>query len=383
MMQNCFIYPGSIIELQFILHELRFKKIFIVTGKQSYIQCGAKDKIETLVKGYDVTYFAEFHANPNLDDVLKGIQLFKKSRAEAILAVGGGSAIDMAKLINYYHNAEFESVNVGNITNENFNPKPLICIPTTAGSGSEATHFAVMYINDQKFSIADEKMIPQFVIIDTEFHYSQSPYQKAVSGVDALSQSIESIWSLRSTNESLSYSKTALKLIWENLHSTVKNGDELSHLKVAIGANLAGRAINISKTTAPHALSYGFTSIYGIPHGHAVALFLPFFLHYHNNLSETNCVYENDFFKVKEKIAEISSIINCEADRVYFEVYRWLKKLNIEIDFQRLNISFAEFEKAIKGLSLERLSNNPGIIYEKDFRKIYVFNNSLTNGELH
>jgi len=361
-MQNISIYPGAILELQSILRHKNPKKIFLVTGKESYIKCGASEKLSWLNKFYDVIHFFEFESNPSSIDVEQGVKIFNKEKCDLIISVGGGSPIDMAKLINYFHGHDNESLDRDNLKNAEFKPIPHICIPTTAGSGSESTHFAVMYIGNEKFSIAHENLVPEIAIIDPELHYSQTPYQKAVSGADALAQAIESLWSIKSTIESRSYSEKALELVWHNLPSAVHQGDKLAHLNLAVGANLAGRAINIAKTTAPHALAYSFTKFYNIPHGHAVSLTLPYFLEFNLNdyLSESNYLTILRNFYQGESPKKIREIL-----------FKYYDNLGLEPNFAKISkAKKVDKNLILDSVNLERLHNNPISISNEDIRGV-------------
>ena len=243
--------------------------------------------MKSILKNYNCTLFSDFEQNPKIEDVEKGVNVFNKNRCDLIIAVGGGSVIDIGKLINFFSkkNKPFTSLFKSVLNKED--KYSFVAIPTTAGAGSEATHFAVVYANKLKYSIADNNLLPEMVLIDHSFLKSQSKYQMVVSGLDAFCQGIESFWSVNSSKESVSYSKKAISLSWSNLNKAVKGEDVLDDLAKA--AYFAGKAINLTKTTGPHALSYGFTTNFGIPHGHAVALFLPFFIDFNKNINlETN-----------------------------------------------------------------------------------------------
>lgn len=355
-MQNIIIYPGASIELQCLLKELNKKRIFLVTGKNSFKASGAQAIIEKNLSNHDVTHFQDFQQNPDWKDVQKGIMYFNHSKPELILAVGGGSVIDMAKLINYYYNCDLNLINENNTNNPNFKPLPYICMPTTAGSGSEATHFAVMYINNKKFSIAHQKLIPNYAIIDPILHYSQTPYQKAVSGVDALAHAIESFWNIQSTEESRLYSEIALDLIWHNLPKAVHENDEIAHLKLAVGSYLAGKAINIAKTTAPHALSYMITKLYNIPHGHAVTLTLPQFFLF--NLSD-NKLKENKVHIIDPK--QIYDILGCKnINEGKIKLEKLFANIGLECKLSKLGaLNKEDILIIVNSVNDERMKNNP------------------------
>ena len=363
-MQNNAIYPGAILELQTTLMHLKKYKVFLVTGKKSFESCGAKEKIQWLFDSCEVTHFYDFQTNPDSKDVINGVQLFNQTKCEIIVSVGGGSVIDMAKLINYYHKAGIKTIEESNIKNDNPELVTHISLPTTAGSGAEATHFAVMYIGNTKYSIAHTKLIPDYAIIDPELHYSQTPYQKAVSGADALAQAIESFWSVLSTEESRLYSEKALELVWNNLPDVVHKGDNLAHLNMAVGANLAGRAINIAKTTAPHALAYGFTKYAGLPHGHAVALTLPYFQKAHSQINDKNCNDPRGTKHIDSIFARIKDIF--KTNNSEHALKDFFNEINLDVDIRSLNLSKEILLTIIENINTQRLANNPLKINKKE-----------------
>ena len=140
----------------------------------------------------------------------KGFLLCKSQCPNIILAVGGGSALDMAKLIRYHIYKETDSY------------IPLVVIPTTAGTGAETTHFSVCYINGEKQSIADSAMLPDYAFVCSELTSHNDAYLTACTGFDAVAQAIESYWSVNSTDESRSYSLKALGLLWKQLPLLMK-----------------------------------------------------------------------------------------------------------------------------------------------------------------
>lgn len=202
--------------------------------------------------------FSDFTSNPLYEEVEAGIKVFEKNKCDFIVAIGGGSCIDTAKGIKYYSHADI----------------PIMAVPTTSGTGSEATHFAVIYKNGEKHSLADERLLPNYVILQPDVLKKLPLYQKKCTMLDALCQAIESWWSRKATVQSIEYSKQAIGLILDNMKNYLKNEDE-GNKNMLIASNLAGKAINITTTTAPHAMSYKLTSLYGLPHGHAVAICLP------------------------------------------------------------------------------------------------------------
>lgn len=338
-----------------ILSLYKNKRIFVVHGKKSYDSCGAKkifnDAFEKLnCKIYEHSDFSE---NPKWEEI-KAIQAtYNKFNPNLIIAVGGGSVIDTAKLIRFFSST--------NETPENYNKEsnvtvPLFVFPTTSGTGSEATHFAVCYVNGKKYSVASKNILPTRVFVDYRFTLKNPAYLTACTGLDALCQAIESFWSVKSTFESRHYAKKAIKLIYPNLLLCVKNQDSKSRDKVSRGSYYAGRAINISFTTAPHAFSYGITSMYGIPHGHAVALSLPYFFEYNSNVNSTNCNDPRGVKVVKRRIEILKKLLRIKIS-VKAELTEYINAV-----LQKDNIT-GWFENNMDQLkttvNLQRLTNNP------------------------
>ena len=258
MTQTEYIGEGAIQKLGDAVSSFAPKKVFLVTGKASYAASGAAAAVAEALRGCAVLHYTDFGALPLQEDIDKGITAYKSFGPDLVIAVGGGHVMDIAKAINFY---------VGK--------KPLIAIPTTAGSGSEATRFAVVYKDGRKTSLEDDRILPTVAIVDPALARSVPKEVALASGLDALAQAIESYWSVRATDESKEYSRRALELVWSAIIPAIQEGDGQAIAHMAQGAHLAGKAINSSKTTACHALSYGLTYRFGVPHGIAVAVFLP------------------------------------------------------------------------------------------------------------
>jgi alcohol dehydrogenase len=331
------------------------KKIFLVTGRKSYSLSGFSEEIGLLEKDFNFTRFYNFETNPKIEDVKKGVTLYKKNNCDLIISVGGGSVLDMGKLISSFIDENLlQKSEVISVMNSFERKCPLLLIPTTAGSGSEETTFAVLYINNIKYSVNNESLYPDELILNPKYSYSMNANQKAISGLDAFTQCIESYWSKNATKDSRKHSIDGLKLIWENLHQSVLNNDYDSHKKVVIGSNLAGKAINVAKTTAPHAISYYFTVKHNIKHGHAVCLF--FSKIYNYNFSNVD-KKDMDLVKMFNTLNSILGISKYNAIEI---IDQFISKLNIELDFNNLGIDLSSERLAIiSSINKERLRNNP------------------------
>lgn len=363
---------NSLLNLKEVVDEFNGSKIFLVTGRQSFEACGARPIIDKVCAGKSVYHFSDFQTNPDLKDIRRGIVEFRRLAPDIVIAIGGGSVLDMAKAINALASQEEEPEDyiVGN--KNLINPGcPLIAIPTTSGSGSEATCFAVVYIDGVKYSLADKSILPTVAIVDPQLTFSLSTSQIAISGADALCQAIESYWATGSTEESKDYAERALKIILNHLKLAVLTKAESSLIAISEGAHLAGKAINISKTTACHALSYPLTIHLNIPHGQAVALTLPSVLRYNYQVQANDNNDQRGFLYVRQTIEDLIGIFRVKT---VDEGVKMLEQLFIDIGFD-LKISdpkkeLISIDVLLNEVSLERLNNNPRQLTRLEAHKI-------------
>ena len=374
MLQKKYFGFGSIKNLKNILNKHKPTSIFLVTGQNSYIKSGAKVILDNFLNDYNVTHFYDFEENPKIEDIEKGVRIFKESSCDFVVAVGGGSVMDIAKSINVLAANLRKPIDyIKNNKKIIKNGKILVAVPTTAGSGSEATKFAVVYINKIKYSLEHEFMLPNYAIVDPQFTISLPEQITASTGMDALSQGIESYWSVNSTNESKKYAKEAIKLVINNLPIVANNQNKKSREAMAKAAHLAGKAINISKTTACHAISYPITSYFNIPHGHAVALTLASLLEYNYNVTEKDLLDKRGINYVKKTINEIIHFLGAKDIK---EGSRKIENLMIEIGLiTRLSDLGIKTDKDINliienGFNLDRVKNNPRKLTKEAVREI-------------
>ena len=366
MIDQIIIENDNISQIISWLKNKNIKKIFLVSGKNSYLTSGSKDYLTPLLNQFDYVRFSDFDDNPQINDVYSGIELFKNEGCDCCIAVGGGSVIDIAKLVCSLVNEEIliipKKIKINKIKKREI---PLCVLPTTAGSGSESTHFAVVYISKRKYSLSHESILPDLVNLNAKLSFSLNPYLKAITGLDALAQSIESFWSKKSTTQSRKYSAKAIDLLWNNLRESVLENDYEAHKKVVIGSNLAGKAINIANTTAAHALSYYFTTHHNIKHGHAVSLTIGKIYNFNKNRVR----YSNR--ATQEIFMELDKLLGIKDDPILI-IEKFISELNIELNFAKLNIDIEnELPKIKNEINIERLSNNPFEVKEKDFEKIF------------
>ena len=217
--------------------------VVLVTGRASYALCGAEAVLAPHLEGKRVLHLTTVGENARAEDVEEKRRLLPQ-RVDAYIAVGGGTVLDTAKLLR---NGFPGDVREG---------APYLAVPTTAGTGAEATRFAVYYDRGTKMSADDVRYLPTDAVLIPELTATQSAYQRASTEFDAYAQAVESLWAKGATDESRTFARKALELM--------ASGRQM------LGSYWAGKAIDISRTTAAHAFSYYMTATYGIPHGHAV-----------------------------------------------------------------------------------------------------------------
>ena len=354
---------GSINCLEDILKNPSLERVFLVTGKGSYQSSGAKSYLSTLTANKTISRFSDFDVNPTLEDLCKGVEQFNEFKPNIIIAIGGGSALDMGKLINIISANPHASVKQMITTRGLIEKKGLnmVAVPTTAGTGSEVTQFAVVYIADKKYSLDHKFLLPDYYIVDPALTLNLPPSILASSAFDALSQAIESFWSVGSTNESKDYSRESIKLILKSMEKAVNQKHLPSIESLCYGANLAGKAINITRTTAPHALSYPLTKRHGIPHGHAVALNLGKFFVINSSFKNNDVIDERGEDYLKAIMHELFTLFGCCNE---FECadkwYKMMQEVSLETDLKKLGIiKDIDIQEIVEGVNLERLKNNP------------------------
>ena len=363
---------GSALNLEAILKKGKPQKILLVVGQNAYEKSGAKALFSPILKNFEVAVFSEFEENPKIEDIKKGIDVFRSFSPDMVLAVGGGSALDMAKSVNALAVQEGDPLDFVLKKKELKNSgKPLVAVPTTAGTGAEATHFAVAYIDKTKYSLAHPFLLPTYSIVDPQFTFSLPSRITASTGMDALAQAMESYWSNKSTDESKGYAREALLFIIPNLNIAVNNPTKEARLAMSKGAHLAGKAINISQTTASHAISYPITSFFGVAHGHAVGLTIPSMLLFNSEVDEATVQDQRGLDYVKKTMTEIFDLLNVkngtEAKKMIEDL---MVSIHLETGLQELGIKTEQDRELIikNGFNPERVKNNPRVLTEQNLR---------------
>lgn len=312
--------------------------------------------------------FDQFTPNPLYEDVCKGVDLFQATQCDTILAVGGGSSLDVAKCIKLYCQMERNKLYLEQEYKDT--GVKLIAIPTTAGTGSESTRYAVIYHEGKKQSVTHESIIPDVAILEPKVLKTLPPYQKKCTMMDALCQGIESWWSVNSTEESKQLSKQAVESIMQWWREYIFENTDTSAEAVMQAANLAGQAICITQTTAPHAFSYKITSLYKLPHGHAVAVCLPEIWDY-MILHPENCTDPRGYDHVTGIFNEIAHSMSTDNPHQAILLFREMMSLMALENPVSGPDRPSELELLSKSVNPVRLKNNPVKIDEATAFALY------------
>ena len=362
---------NGIAQLPAILKDVACEKLFLVVDS-SYPFLNIKDAIEALpVK--EKVMFSDFTPNPLYEQVCNGIELLKSSGCDTILAVGGGSAIDVAKCIKLaVLAAEGNAAIIPPLVSQRLpidgTKIPFIAIPTTAGTGSESTHNAVMYYEGAKQTVTNDGVLPDYAVLEPSVLKTLPLYQKKCTMMDALCQGIESWWSVNSTEESYEYSRKTIELIMANWRKYIFENDDEAAKQIMLAANYGGRAINITQTTAAHAMSYKITSMYKLPHGHAVAVCLPEIWEYMIGHMD-QCIDSRGSEYLAGIFAQISKSMGREGPKQAIAEFR---QMMVEMDLKN---PVAENREELNVLSTSvnpvRLKNNPVVLDKETIMSLY------------
>ncbi len=358
-------------EIKKILIKHNIKKFMLVGGKTL-----SRLPIMDYIKSMEIPFikFSDYTPNPTYMEAKEGTELFRTHGCEAVVAVGGGSALDVAKCIKLFatmspcqdfFTQEYKENNI-----------PLIAVPTTAGTGSESTQYAVIYYEGRKQSVTHPSIVPGYAVLEPSVLKGSPAYLKKCAVLDALCQSIEAWWSINSTAQSIEYSKKSFNLILPALESYLEDNDA-ANADILLGANYSGRAINIARTAAPHTLSYNLTRDHNLAHGHAVAICLPKIWRY-MLLHSDKCVDPRGSDYLAEMFDSLSNALGMASPIASIE---WFEALLYRLDIKAPVLkneaeAKASVEKLAKGVNLQRLANNPVALDLPALEEIYsnIFN---------
>lgn len=364
---------GSIHTLQGILKKENPISIFLVTGEHSYEVSGAAKTIEPLLSFFNVIRFCNTNRYSSLEEMERGITLFKKQSIDLVIAVGGGTVIDTAKAIALL-GMQQQNPKMYVLKGKEFaKPAPtIVAIPTTAGSGSESTSSAAIYYEKTKYAISHDSLLPLYSIIDPELTYTLPDSITATTGIGTLGQGIESYWSVYATEGSKKIAADVIRLVMNNLLQVVHSPDPDSKIAMSRAAHLAGKATSISRTALCHALAHTMMLRFNVPYGNAVGLTLaPMFIY---NSSQAHAVNDKRGEKYAEKTMHelIACIGSLNAKHAAKKLTALMKSSNVATTLCEVEIKSKKQKDSIVqyGFDTERAQNNLRVIKQNDVRSM-------------
>lgn len=337
-------------------------KILIIGGQKSYHKSGANLFFKKLLKNNKVEYYFKNSAYPEIKEVEIIAKIIEKIKPNLIFAIGGGSVMDLAKIGNIIDLKKTLKNKKEVITKKKL--AKLIAVPLTAGSGAEATSTAVLYLGKKKISVEGNQVKPDHFFLVSDLVKNTPKKIKGPAIFDCISQAVESLFSLKANSQSAFYALKSLRISINNALDYFNNPNPLNSKKMLLAAHYAGRAIDISRTIASHAISYPFTSLFGFSHGRAIAVSFVAILKYNfsnQRDSFSKKKYEQLFKLTKSKdINELAEYFNNTISRLGIET----KKNNSKINFKK------NWPIISKNINLKRLLNNPVPLKKIHIKKI-------------
>ena len=294
---------NSLLALPALVKEKGLRRVLVVTD-QGIASLGLMNPLlEGLkVQQVDVAVYDRTVSNPTIDNIEEAYSLYKQCLCEAIIAFGGGSPMDCAKgVAARVARPDLQLPQMKGTLKVRKEIPPLFAIPTTAGTGSEATVAAVVSDSGthEKYPINDPVLIPHYAVLDPLLTVGLPPHITSTTGMDALTHAVEAYIGNSNTEETRAYSREAVKLIFDNLYTAYTEGGNLEARKnMQRAAYLAGMAFTRAYVGNVHAIAHTLGGFYGVPHGLANAVILPYVLEF----------YGDAVYKPLSELAEVAGI---------------------------------------------------------------------------
>lgn len=295
------------------------------------VNIGYTDIVEQVLRRREnqpqIKVFNEVEPNPSTHTVYKGLEMFINFQPNTIIALGGGSAMDAAKAIwmffehpeTSFFGAKQKFLDIRKRTYKITKPKnaKFICIPTTSGTGSEVTPFAVITDSEThvKYPLADYALTPDIAIVDPQFVLSVPKDVAADTGMDVLTHAIESYVSVMASDYTRGLSLQAIKLTFDYLNSSVQENDKHSREKMHNASTMAGMAFANAFLGISHSIAHKIGGEYGIPHGRTNAILLPHVIRYNAKDPQKHALFPKyDFFRADTDYADIAKFLGLKGN---------------------------------------------------------------------
>ena len=333
-----------------------------VVATASMERLGVVEQISKLLGPQRTVAYGPVSPYPTANLVDEAVDTFRRERCEAVVGIGGGSALDVAKSVAVLHANPHRTRDylTGRASLEKPGA-PFVAIPTTAGSGSEVTPWATIWDMERgrKHSLEHRWMFATTALVDPTLTNSLSPKQTALTGMDALTQAVEAYWSRNSQPISDMYALEAVRRISGNLRAAFSDEGPQARSAMAEGSLLSGLAFSNTKTTICHSLSYPMTARFGVPHGQAVSITLPGFLLWNADAISAKLPALLQAFGARDPEDAANGIRSLMAD------------VGLATDFRSLGLNKTEIDLVVdEGFYADRANYNPTPVGIDDARKI-------------
>lgn len=333
----------------------------------SVIQKTVENVLRQRTEQPQIKIFSEVEPNPSTNTVYKGLEMMVDFQPDTIIALGGGSAMDAAKAMwmffehpeTSFFGAKQKFLDIGKRTYKIGMPEKatFICIPTTSGTGSEVTPFAVITDSETnvKYPLADFALTPDVAIIDPQFVMSVPKSVTADTGMDVLTHAMESYVSVMASDYTRGLSLQAIKLTFEYLKSSVEKGDKVSREKMHNASTLAGMAFANAFLGIAHSIAHKIGGEYGIPHGRANAILLPHIIRYNAKDPQKHALFPKyEFFRADTDYADIAKFLGLKGnttealvESLAKAVYELGQSVGIEMNLKSQGVSEEELNESI------------------------------------
>jgi 1-propanol dehydrogenase len=343
-------------DIKNILAELKSKKVTIITDAMM-VKVGLIAKVEDALKKSDIQYdiFDGVEMNPSLESVKRALDQVIDFSPETIIAVGGGSTLDSAKAVRYF--LKRTGIDI-----------PVIAIPTTSGTGSEVTSYAVITdtVNSVKIPIKDEEMMPKIAILDPEFTRTLPKSVVADGGIDALTHAIEAYSCSVANFHTQIYAMTAIKGIFKNLLKMYKNiEDRDARVEMAKASCIAGIAFEKSGLGINHSVAHAIGGKFHKPHGRSNGVVLPYIIRFNSENMET----VQRYYEIAKELELPCSSVKEGAESLAIAVEILNRELGIPARVKDMGIDEVEYNKIISEMAETALND---ICTSGNIRKVSV-----------
>jgi alcohol dehydrogenase class IV len=377
--QAAYLGTGAVSRLEQALTARGVSRVLFVHGRTSYERSGAADVVRQLPAWFRTDYFDGVRPNPGVEQVRSGVAAARRFGPDVVVGIGGGSALDVAKAVAVLSVQRADPASCVRdpalITARR--TAALVLMPTTAGSGSEMTRFATIYVDGVKHSVDLDQMRADVVLVDPALCSSLSVGHAVAGGLDALCHAVESLWSVAAAKRSRELAWAALTHLLPALSAATGHGRHTGPGvldDMCLGASLAGAAIDLTRTTAAHALSYPLTARLGLPHGVAVAVHLRWLLSRHAVIADRECRHPEGAAAVRQYVADVQRLArDTHGDDLEHLISGLLAQAGQPTDIQDLRLAENPWRHEFAGaLHSRRGDNNPCVLTDADVRKLFA-----------